>query len=86
MATDLGRVPCYDSRGRRVQRKLIRCDCGEEVLCELFTNTCDGCGADYNMAGQRLGPREHWGEETGEHPTDVANLTGEEDFGSDEPW
>lgn len=31
-----------------------------------FTNTCD-CGRDYNMSGDVLAPRSHWGEETGEH-------------------
>jgi hypothetical protein len=43
-----------------------RCPCGCEV--ELFrnTNTCDGCGRDFNMSGQELAPREQWGEETGE--------------------
>jgi hypothetical protein len=44
-----------------------RCSCGEVVRLERFTNTCQGCDADYNMHGQILAPREHWGEETGEH-------------------
>lgn len=44
-----------------------RCSCGKGVILDSFTNTCDGCGADYNSAGQRLAPREQWGEETGEH-------------------
>lgn len=44
-----------------------QCDCGEVVHLERFTNTCQGCGADYNMSGQILAPREQWGEETGEH-------------------
>jgi hypothetical protein len=43
----------------------ITCDCGRELDCPSFTNTCD-CGADYNWAGQRLAPRSQWGEETGE--------------------
>lgn len=43
-----------------------RCDCGEEVVLDQFTNTCYGCDADYNMSGQRLAPRSQWGEETGE--------------------
>jgi hypothetical protein len=43
------------------------CDCGAEVELANFTNTCDACGADFNSAGQRLAPRECWGEETGEH-------------------
>ena len=49
--------------------KLIECPCGKEVFCVAFTNTCE-CGIDYNFSGQRLAPREQWGEETGEHPTE----------------
>lgn len=45
-------------------------DCGGEVILDAFTCTCRQCGADYNMSGQRLAPREQWGEETGEHWTD----------------
>ena len=51
---------------RRVQ---VKC-CGHWMTCDAFTVTCDHCGADYNMSGQRLAPREQWGEETGEHWTD----------------
>lgn len=47
-------------------------ECGEEVELRNFTNTCD-CGADYNMSGQQLAPRECWGEETGESWVDVIN-------------
>lgn len=47
----------------------VRC-CGEWLQCTRFTNTCDNCGADYNMSGQCLAPREQWGEETGEHWSD----------------
>ena len=47
-----------------------RCSCGEEVELSRFTNTCYGCGADYNSAGQLLAPREQWGYETGEHWSD----------------
>ena len=45
-------------------------DCGAEVSLGHFTNTCD-CGADYNSAGQRLAPRDQWGEETGECAVDL---------------
>jgi hypothetical protein len=45
---------------------IIICSCGEQIACTGFTNTCDNCDADYNMAGQRLAPRSQWGEETGE--------------------
>lgn len=47
-----------------------KCDCGAEVDLLGFTNTCDTCGADYNMFGQLLAPREQWGSETGEHWTE----------------
>ena len=46
------------------------CNCGTEVTLSAFTNTCRGCGADYNWSDQRLAPRSQWGEETGEHWTD----------------
>lgn len=44
--------------------------CGEELVCSHFTNTCDICESDYNMTGEKLAPREYWGEETGEHWSD----------------
>jgi len=50
---------------------IVKCDCGEEVMCHGFTSTCDNCEADYNWAGQRLAPREQWGEETGETYADI---------------
>lgn len=60
-------------------RGVVKCDCGAEVLCSHFTNTCD-CGRDYNMSGSLLADRSQWGEETGEHPSDVARITGYEDW------
>lgn len=48
---------------------VIRCACGSEISLAHFTNTCQ-CSRDYDMSGQLLGPRESWGEETGEHWTD----------------
>ena len=48
-----------------------RCDCGCDVTLAGFTNTCEGCGADYNSAGQQLAPRSQWGEETGESLADI---------------
>lgn len=32
--------------------------CGEWISCNAFTVTCDDCGADYNMSGDRLAPRD----------------------------
>jgi hypothetical protein len=52
---------------------VARCRCGAEVELRGFTNTCE-CGRDYNSAGQLLAPRECWGEETGEHPVDIARI------------
>lgn len=48
-------------------------DCGDHVHCGSFTNTCD-CGADYNWNGSRLADREQWGEETGEHISDILRI------------
>lgn len=66
--------------------KEIKCEqCGKKVVCDGFTNTCS-CGADYNWNGTRLAPREQWGEETGEHPADIARagLNPERDLESDD--
>ena len=52
---------------------IIEC-CGEQIQCWNFTNTCDICGADYNWAGQRLAPRSQWGEETGEHWSEIIDI------------
>ncbi len=55
---------------RRINGVVIaECDCGEDIECRDFTNTCQ-CGADFNMSGHRLAPRDQWGEETGEHWTE----------------
>jgi hypothetical protein len=50
------------------------CECGDEVVLSGFTNTCECCGADYNMSGQRLAPREQWGAETGESVADILSV------------
>jgi len=61
-------------------RNVIKCtDCGREVLCYGFTNTCE-CGADYNMSGQQLAPREQWGEETGESVADILSVDYSDDL------
>lgn len=53
---------------------VIQCDgCKRHVTLHGFTNTCD-CGADYNSSGQRLAPREQWGEETGEPLADILQI------------
>lgn len=45
-------------------------ECGCDVYLTGFTNTCE-CGADYNMSGHLLAPREQWGSETGESVADI---------------
>lgn len=50
-------------------------DCGDKVELSGFTNTCE-CGADYNMSGQRLAPREQWGEETNETADEILMVDG----------
>jgi len=50
-----------------------QCGCGKHVELSGFTNTCD-CGADYNSSGQRLADRAQWGEETGEHLSDILRI------------
>lgn len=51
----------------------IQC-CGQWLACDSFTNTCRCCGRDYNWSGQRLAPREQWGEETGETAADILSI------------
>lgn len=70
MAEVVRREMTWRPDGRQVERSVIRCSCGEEVLCRLFTNSCE-CGRDYNMSGQMLAPRDQWGEETGESVSDI---------------
>jgi len=53
-----------------------RCVCGNEVILDGFTCTCERCHRDYNSAGQELAPRSQWGEETGETAADILNLSG----------
>lgn len=56
-----------EETGRKVEAAIGKCRCGSRVELEHFTNSCDGCGTDYNSGGQELCAREQWGEETGEH-------------------
>jgi hypothetical protein len=57
-----------------------RCICGEEIQLGRFTNTCDGCGRDYNSSGQLLASRDQWGEETGESYADIEGPFSGEDW------
>jgi hypothetical protein len=55
------------------------CKCGEKVTLSGSTNTCK-CGTDYNNSGQRLAPREQWGEEAGESISDILSINLMEDY------
>jgi hypothetical protein len=47
---------------------VVECTCGHVVECHgSWANECDHCGTEFNGSGQRLAPRSHWGEETGEY-------------------
>lgn len=73
-------------RAGRDEPAIGKCACGREVELWGFTNTC-ACGADYNSAGQRLAPREQWGEETGETAADILRfdaMTADELFGTED--
>ena len=54
-------------------RKIIEC-CGQELICEHFTNTCRNCGSDFNMSGDQLADRSQWGSETGESVSDILSV------------
>ena len=53
---------------------IIKCDCGQclEGWRAGGDVDCDRCGREYNASGQLLADRSQWGEETGEHPADIA--------------
>lgn len=73
---------------RQIVPAVGECDCcGRDVHLYGFTNTCE-CGADYNMSGQMLAPREQWGEETGETAADILSFDSydREPMGTDEGW
>lgn len=69
MAKVLRRVSVGKTKGGMDKmRPVVECShCQAEVLCDnSWANACEVCGTEYNSAGQRLAPREQWGEETGE--------------------
>lgn len=63
-------------------RTIVTC-CGDDIICDQFTNTCDHCGADYNSAGWELVPRSQWGEETGESVADILSVDCHDPFDED---
>lgn len=67
-------VGVMTSRWQYYDPAVIACEqCGTHVELNLgdYCSTCDKCGADYNLSGQRLAPRSQWGEETGETLADI---------------
>jgi hypothetical protein len=51
----------------------VKC-CGHWMDSSGFTNTCEHCDSDYNWAGDLLADRSQWGEETGEHISDILGI------------
>lgn len=48
-----------------------KCECGATVSMALtLVNTCM-CGREYNSSGQRLAPRDCWGDDTGESISEI---------------
>lgn len=66
-----GRIRSWEANPERVRGWMFCQACGVPVHLSGFTNTCEKCGADYNMGGSRLAPRSQWGAETGESVSDI---------------
>lgn len=47
------------------------CSCGALVTLASNSNQCEKCRTWYNFAGQQLTDPKEWGEETGEHWSDI---------------
>jgi hypothetical protein len=78
-----GHIQEYEHR--QVTPAVGECNhCGRDVHLHGFTNTCE-CGADYNMSGQELAPREQWGEETGESVSDILSADAD-GYDNETPW
>ena len=43
-----------------VMKPVVHCECGVEVVCKHFTNSCYNCGTLYNDAGSELLPEREW--------------------------
>ena len=57
-----------------VHHPIGKCYCGDTVMLDGFTNTCDTCERDYSIGGHLLAPRHLWGEETGETEADILGV------------
>lgn len=90
MAEKLGNVQVGLTKGGNPKMRLqIRCECGSQLICSDFTNTCY-CKRDYNIGGSLLAPRAQWGEETGESVSDILAVDSvghlDEDWNEYQPW
>lgn len=56
------------------QPAIGECHCGEEIILDRFTNTCEHCNRDYNSSGQELATREQWGECEGDSLSDILSV------------
>lgn len=63
------RITKRDEHGRPEE---MRCNCGKTLHFGPPGSDieCQKCGSEYNSSGQKLAPREQWGEETGETAAD----------------
>lgn len=41
---------------------IVKCGCGEEVMITHDACECECCGQLFNLFGQRLAPRDTWGD------------------------
>jgi hypothetical protein len=71
-----GRIILKETNKMSREIRTINCKaCNNPVeLLSSWANQCDNCGAEYNGSGQRLAPREQWGEETGEDWVGLSNF------------
>ena len=78
------RTSVMDGRVIEHEAPVVKCRCGDEVVCDRFTNTCYECGSDFNGSGQLLADRSQWGEETGESVSDILAADSDvEPYGAD---
>ena len=62
--------------------RLLTCDCGTKfIIWDWFEEQCPNCRQLYNGAGQKLAPKQCWGEETGETLADIYAAYDPEEIG-----
>lgn len=50
---------CPECGEMTIRFPVVSCECGEEVICQAFTNICE-CGRMFNRFGQELAPINEW--------------------------